>query len=417
MGKPSHTVTALCLTGVGAAVLAALGNQWAGNKTFVKVQHEASSLVAADASTGDQFGRSVALFDGLALIGSPIDANPQSAAGSAHLTKVPGTTDDMKKLSAGDASAMAAFGGAVALTKTTALIGADADAERGEDAGAAYVFQATDDDSWKQTAKLTPQGAAANDHFGRSLALDGNVAIVGAPDKASGAAYVFELDDDGLWSEIVKLSLADNRAAKFFGASVAIAGQTAFVGAPGDGAMGTTSGSVYVFQRSTGNWRQTAMLTATDASAFSLFGCSLAISGNTLVIGACADIAAQANSGAAFVFHCDDAGAWQRIAKLVPSDAAPGQRFGHSVALDGDNVVIGSPFANGAAGAAYLFNVAPDGSWKQVAQYTASDATVLGRFGESVAISGHTVLVGAIQSEAAALNTGSAYIFHFDDLR
>jgi hypothetical protein len=413
MGRQSLiTVILMWFLGAGVTFLVAIGMPRASRTTPDEVGHESSKLVAPDAAADDRFGTSVALCGDVALVGSANDDHPLPASGSAYMFDARGSFTHIQKLFAQDASATSRFGASVALNALTALIGAPADGARGEDAGAAYVFQMAPDRSWKQIAKLTSSDAAPSDQFGASVAIDRELAIVGSPRKGPGGAYLFRHDGSGQWNEIAKLAPGDSTAHKNFGASVAIAGSTVLVGAYGDNAAGTLSGAAYVFRcQPTGQWRQVAKLTALDASANSFFGYSLAIRGNTAVIGAHFDSAAQSNAGAAYIFRCDDAGSWLQIAKLTPADIVKGQQFGTSVALSGSNIVVGSPLGNHGSGAAYVFNVSRNGTWRQIAKYTASDASHLDWFSESVAISGDTVLIGAHQGDNAAADAGSAYVF------
>ena len=178
------------------------------------------------------------------------------------------------------------------------------------------------------------------------------------------------------------------------------------VGAPADDGAGRfEQGSAYVFVRSGGVWSQQQKLEASDAATFDFFGFSVAISGETVVVGARSDErAAGRNQGSAYVF-VRSGGVWSQQQKLEASDAAAGDVFGSSVAISGETVVVGAVLDDGAAGrdqgSAYVF-VRSGGVWSQQQKLEASDAAAVDFFGRSVAISGETVVVGASGHSGAA---------------
>jgi hypothetical protein len=264
--------------------------------------------------------------------------------------------------------------------------------------------------------KLTAGDAAAGDQFGRSVALSGDTAVVGShldddTDTDSGSAYVFTRSGT-TWTQQAKLTASDAAAADWFGISVAIDGDTIVVGALfGEGA-GADSGSAYVFTRSGTTWTQQAKLTASDGEPVDEFGISVAIEGDTAVVGSHFDGDAGFFSGSAYVFTRSGT-TWTQQAKLTASDAAALDRFGNSVALSGDTAVVGASFGDAAfpdSGSAYVFTRSGT-TWSQQAKLTASDAAALDRFGNSVALSGDTAVVGAQGNDDAGTESGSAYVF------
>ena len=220
-------------------------------------------------------------------------------------------------------------------------------------------------------------------------------------------------------AEQTHLTAPDAAAGDQFGWDVAISGDTLIVGAPFDDDAGDDAGSAYVFTRDEGGgWSQVAKLTAPDAAAGDWFGWSVALSGDTLIVGAPFDDDAGADAGSAYLFARDQggAGAWGQVAKLTPAAAAAGHGFGFSVALSGDTLIVGAPLDDDAEdrpGSAYLFarDRGGAGAWGQVAQLTAADAARRDRFGLSVALSGDTVVVGTAGGDGAGLNSGSIYLF------
>ena len=203
-----------------------------------------------------------------------------------------------------------------------------------------------------------------------------------------------------------KLTASDGTFGNEFGYSVAASGSTFVVGARAD-TIGANlrQGSAYVFNRQSGGFVETQKLTASDGSAFDNFGYSVAISGSTIVVGA---ISANSRHGAAYVFNRQGE-SWVETQKLTASDGATDDLFGWSVAISGSTVVVGAILGN-PHGAAYVFN-RQSGSWVETQKLIAS-ARGAAEFGYSVAISGSTVVVGAIIDNFFVNSfQGSAFVF------
>ncbi len=268
-----------------------------------------------------------------------------------------------------------------------------------------------------------PAGSEFYGDFGISVAVSGDIAVVSAHrDVAAGddagAAYIFERNEGGPdnWREVKKLTASDAQAGDEFGISVAVSGDTVVVGAYRTDAGGDDAGAAYIFERNEGgadNWGEVAKLVATDAQAGDLFGSSVAIVGDAVVVGAASDDAAGPGAGAAYVFERGQGGAdsWGEVKKLTASDAQAGDEFGWSVAVSGDTVVVGAvseDTGGDVAGATYVFerDEGGAGNWGEVKKLTAStDARAYLGFGWSVAVSGDTAVVGA---------NGAAYVFSRD---
>ena len=359
-----------------------------------------AKITATDAAAGDWFGRSVSISGNTALVGAPRDDDGGWSSGSAYLFDVT-TGNQIAKLTADDAEEDDRFGHAVAISGNTALVGALRDDDGGDDSGSAYLF---DVPTGNQLAKLTAADAAAFDLFGSSVAISGNTALVGAQ-WGSGAAYLF---DATTGNQLAKLTPADAAGGDEFGISVAISGNTALVGAVHDDDGGFSSGSAYLFDVTTGN--QLAKLTADDAAAFDSFGISVAISGNTALVGAFQDDDGGTNSGSAYLF---DVNTGNQIAKLTATDSAAGDKFGSAVALSGNSALVGDGtyadyYGGSDSATAYLFDAT---TGKQLAKLTAADDTEGDLFGSSVAISSNTALVGASGNDDGGDFSGSAYLF------
>ncbi len=343
------------------------------------------------------------------------------------------------------------------------------------DSGAAYVFTRTGG-IWSQQAYLKASNTDARDQFGSWVAVDGDTLVVGArfEDSAatgingnqgdnsatdSGAAYVFTRTD-GVWSQQAYLKASNTEAGDWFGATVALAGDTLVVGARFEDSAATgingnqadnsapDSGAAYVFTRTGGIWSQQAYLKASNTEARDEFGFWVDLANNTVVAGARFEDSAATgingnqadnsapDSGAAYVFT-RTGGVWSQQAYLKASTTGADDRFGHHVAVDGDTLVVGAPSEDSAAtgingnqadnsapdsGAAYVFT-RTGGIWSQQAYLKASTTGADDRFGHHVALAGDTVLVTAYledgsatgingnQADNSAPDSGAAYVF------
>ncbi len=282
---------------------------------------------------------------------------------------------EQAKLTASDGAAVDGFGSSVAISGDTVVVGAvGADINANADQGSAYVF-VKPVGGWATAstfnAKLTASDGAAGDAFGGSVAISGDTVVVGAvgANANQGAAYVF-VKPVGGWAgaltETAKLIASDGAAGDQFGISVGVSGDTVVVGAfLDDIGANSEQGSAYVFVKPVGGWMnmtQTAKLTASDGAFNDNFGFSVAVSGDTVVVGAFLDdIGANSDQGSAYVF-VKPVGGWMNMtqtAKLTASDGAAGDGFGFSVAVSGDTAVVGASGdtigANTDQGSAYVF--------------------------------------------------------------
>jgi hypothetical protein len=266
--------------------------------------------------------------------------------------------------------------------------------------------------TYSEQARLLPADVGDDDWFGSAVAVDGDTVVAGRnldahAGERSGSAYVF-VRSGTTWSEQAKLIASDAAEYQYFGSAVAIEGDTVVVSATDRGTRSTEPGSAYVFVRSGTGWSEQAKLTASDASLGAGFGRSVAIAGDTVVVGTFD----QVGAGAAYVFVRSGA-TWSEQAKLTASPAVARDQFGFSVAIEGDNAVIGARNDNHAgrlSGAAYVFTRSGT-TWSQQAKLTASDAAEYDYFGDAGAIAGDTVVVGASENHENSVFYGSAYVF------
>src|SRR5712691_6750086 len=317
-----------------------------------------------------------------------------------------------KKLTASDAAANDRFGYSVATNGNTVVVGAYG---KNSNTGAAYIFERNQGgaENWGQVKKLTASDAAGGDDFGSSVAINADTVMVGAWGKNSsaGAAYIFERNQGGAeyWGQVQKLTASDAAASGYFGYSVSINSDTVVVGA-----YGKQPGAAYIFERNRGgaeHWGQVQRLTASDGVGGDQFGISVAINIDTVAVGA--NHGNRGTSGAVYIFERNQNGleSWGQVKELTADDAALLDEFGISVAIDGDTLVVGAWAINLATGgAAYIFERNQNGveGWGEVQKLTASDAAAHDQFGSSVGIDSDTVVVGAVGKNS---NTGAAYTF------
>jgi hypothetical protein len=376
------------------------------------------------------------------------------------------------------------FGVSVAIDGDTIVVGADTEAGSITStmdspntltnyAGAAYVFTRSVDGVWTQAAYLKASNAEYDDEFGYGVAIDGDTIVVEAtyedgsytstmdsPNNFAadtGAAYVFTRSVTGGWRQAAylktpvglgssnnALALEDNTIV--FGVPWEDGSYTSTVGSPNN--LAAQAGAAYVFMRDlAGTWTQAAYLKASNAEAWDGFGRSVALSGDTIVVGAEQEAGsvtstlgspnnAATSAGAAYVYTRSEAGTWTQAAYLKASNANAGDWFGWSVALSGDTMVVGAGSEAGSvtstvgspnnlatqAGAAYVYTRSGDGTWTQAAYLKAPNAEAGDWFGGSVALSGDTIMVGAYGEDGsytstlgspnnAATSAGAAYVF------
>ncbi len=361
-------------------------------------------LLPDDGAEFDSFGSSVAISGATAIVGAHFHEDNGTSSGSAYLFDTT-TGRQIAKLLPDDGAAGDWFGWSVAISGTIAIIGAQLHDDNGDASGSAYLFDTT---TGRQIAKLLPDDGATDDFFGISVAISGTTAIVGADGvddngSGSGAAYLF---DTTTGQQIAKLLPDDGAAFDHFGISVAISGATAIVGANQDDDNGDFSGSAYLFDTARG--RQIVKLLPDDGAAFDWFGVSVAISGTTCIVGARNHDDNGTNSGAAYLF---DTTMGRQIAKLLASDGAAFDWFGQSVAVSGATAIVGALFDgdNGTeSGSAYLFDAT---TGAQIAKLLPDDGAGGDQFGWSVAISGATAIGGAWTDDDNGIASGSAYLF------
>ncbi len=283
----------------------------------------------------------------------------------------------------------------------------------GADTAAAYRLQ----------TKIEASPPQQGEGFGISVSIDGPRLLAGAWRNNEGATdggamYVFEPDAVGTWSEVAMLVPDDLSTSAKFGWRVSLSGDRAATGAADTYTNGIWTGAAYIYEREGGgDWVQAARLVGSDTAVGDRFGASVAIDGDRLVVGVLTDDDNGEDSGSAYIFERDAGGVWTEVAKLTASDPG-GTHFGRACAISGDRVVIGATSLYGIEdpGAAYVFERDSGGAWNQVAKLVADDGALEDLFGWTVGIHGNLIAVGAQDNEAggAPENSGAAYVFERD---
>ena len=457
-------------------------------------------LKASNTGIDDAFGLSVAISGDTVVVGAPLEDsnatgvggnqgnNSATDSGAAYIFVRTGTTwSQQAYLKASNTDPNDNFGVHVAISGDTVVVGAPFEASNATgvngnqgdnsapNSGAAYVFVRTGS-TWSQQAYLKASNTDAGDQFGFRAAISGDTLVVGAYLECSGAtgvngnqsdngalgagaAYVF-VRSGTTWSQQAYLKASNTDAQDDFGSSVAISGDTIVVGADQESSnatgvngnqsdnSATNAGAAYVFARSGTTWSQQAYLKASNTNASDLFGCSLAVSGDTVLVGADLESSSATGvngnqsdnsalgAGAAYVFVRGGT-TWSQQAYLKASNTNAQDLFGISVGLSGETAVVGAIFEDSNAtgvngnqsnnsasdsGAAYVF-LRTGTTWTQEAYLKASNTDSNDFFGSSVAISDETVVVGAYgeasnatgvngnQSDNSASISGAAYVF------
>ena len=361
------------------------------------------------------FGRYVSISGDYAIIGAPngtfvtnISSGDYYRGHASVFHRSNGMWQHRTNLMASDVETTNTFAVSVFLSGNTAIIGSinnDADNYK----GAAYIYERQNNGTWTET-KLTASDGANNDYFGDSVSMSGDYAIVGASgdDSARGSAYIFERQNNGNWIQTNKLTASDAANSDAFGLSVSISGDYAIIGS-----RDNNKGSAYIFQRqNNGTWTETK-LTASDGGGNDQFGDSVSISGDYAIMGAPQDTDAGINTGSAYIFQ-RQGNSWIQTNKLLASDRATQDRFGDSVSISGDYAIVGAFGDDSARGSAYLFQRQNNGNWIQTDKLTASDGANNDRFGISVAIDSNYVLVGAqLNDENGTNDVGAAYFIQY----
>jgi hypothetical protein len=416
LAPAQDTVLPPHLVGPGAEALVVTGSVTRADAAAAQVSPERLILVPSSNSAGDNLGLAVALNGQTAVAGAWLSGRAGPAnSGAAHVFERhhPDTDawGEIRTLTASSPSSQDRFGVSTAIDGDVIVVGAYLDDTAGRDAGAAYVYERNQGgpQNWGQVAVLTANDAAPDDRFGVSVAIDGDVIVVGAFGKDLGqadvgAAYVFRRDGNE-WVQAARLTHQSGLAGDELGISVAVSVTNVAVGAWGRAvAGGSDAGAVYLFQLGAGtnwtNWTRGPMLLARNPASASWFGRSLCMDSDILAVGA-RGVGAQTNSGSVSIFQHSETN-WTNVASIVAPAGAVNDHFGISVALNTNNLAVGA-FGTQSV---YTYTNSIDGVWQQGVPIIHHGEG----FGLSVALDQAGIFIGAYLDDHMGADAGAAYI-------
>jgi len=368
-----------------------------------QVINENAKLLASDGAAEDQFGVAIAINNGIVAIGAHKHGG---WFGAAYLMKA-STGEQIFKLQASDGHFSDFFGYSIDIDNGIVAVGSWGDDSNDALAGSAYLFDAT---TGAQLFKISPNDPRTRAFFGWSIAMDNGIVAVGAPndgfpDIPTGSANLFNANTG---VQIAKLVASDGETDDQFGQSIAIDNGIVAVGAHHDDDLGVDSGAAYLFNTSGVQLRK---LLPNDGAAGDRFGKSIAIGNGIVAVGSYKDDDMGSSSGSVYIF---DAGTGAQLFKLVPDDGASGDRFGRSVSISNGTVAVGAYRDDDLAhnsGSAYLFDAK---TGVQLAKLLPTVGFDNDRFGRSIAVENGIIAVGAYLDDDNGVDAGAAYLFNDD---
>ncbi len=370
----------------------------------------------------DYFGYSVAISGTRAVVGAWKDETGAGDAGSAYVYDLSSGTPTIPAATLNNPGPAASdfFGWSVAISGTRVVVGAWQDDAAAQDAGSVYVYDLSSGTPTVPVATLNNPSPAADDRFGYSVAISGTRVVVGAYQDDTGAtdagsAYVYDLSSGTPTAPVATFNKPSPAVSDQFGYSVAISGTRVVVGAFGDDTGANNTGSVYVYDLSSGTPTvPVATLNNPSPEAFDRFGNSIAIAGTRLVVGALGDSTGASAAGSAYMYDLGSGTPAVPAVTLNNPAPATSDGFGYSVAISGTRVVVGAyrdDMGATDAGSAYVYDLGSGTPTVPVVTLNNPGPATGDLFGNSVAISGTRVVVGAVFDDTGATNAGIAYIY------
>lgn len=364
-------------------------------------------MVLADGKAGDLFGHSVAIKGNYGLVGAPFKDTEGIDSGAAYLWNLT-TGKQLAKLIPPGLQSGDKLGFAVAFNFNLALVTAPYDDVNGQDTGAAYLFSLKDIS--EKPKQFLVSSLKSGDLFGYAVAMNNKYAIISAAYKDaegvdSGVVYVFDLNTG---EQLHKLTPNDANAGDLFGYTVAIGDNYALIGAPYKDEKGIDSGAVYKFDLISG--QQLMKITPNDGSTGDLFGFSVGVDGDYGLVSAGYDDLNGTDSGSVYLYNLSTG---KKLQKFEPSSTQAGDVFGHSVAMSRKYTIIGAGYQDAQAldtGAAYLLN---DGTLSKLMPSNPEARSV---FGHSVAINEDFALISAPYTDEQGVDSGVVYILDLSQL-
>jgi len=376
-------------------------------------QHQ--KILAPDGEAGDLFGRSVAISGETMVIG----AQHHDHHGAAYVFVLDEPTETWvfeAKLIPSNGQDDDDFAQSVAISGDLVIVGSPAADGLGDASGAAYIYTRSGT-VWTEDAVLEASDGGTGDAFGTSVSTSGGTVLIGARQGyngniGAGAAYVF-VQSGSSWTEEAKLTPPLGKSFDKFGNSVSLVGNTAIVGAPNATGSSATSGAVYAFTRSGTTWTLAQKISPPGGSNGDLFGYSVDLFQQAIVAGAPGDDDAALNAGAAYKFS-KSGSSWALNQKIVPITGQANDGFGVGVARSFRSIVVGVPLddepeAN--QGSARFFGEAGGGQvWGEI--YIADDGAIDDRLGGGIDVDDCWMAAGAFLNDALGVDSGAVYVYH-----
>ena len=382
---------------------------------FPPIEREAS-----DGKIGNQFGWSVSMSGNYAIVGAPYDSvNSNDMQGSAYIFVRQGSNwVQQAKLTASDGAALEWFGYSVAISGDVAVVGCPYDDVvvlpfTYTDRGSIYVFT-RNGTTWTQSAKLIANDGLQGEAFGWSVSISGNL-IVAAPESGrnasnvyTGCAYVFSYNS-GAWTQQSKLFPSDGAEFDHYGGSVSISGDNIVIGASGHG----VGGAAYVYLRFLTSWLLDEKLPPSTIQTGAFFGSRVQINGSKIMVSATAYDGYGGNNQGAVYTYIKNGSNWSPVYTFIADDGSGGDILGSSIASFGNFGIIGASGDRSDAsiglGSAYLLKAAGDNNWALIRKIQVNSNAY--SFGHSIAMDGLNIIIGAPSSTD---NKGKVYFLNIE---
>lgn len=413
---------------------------------------ETQKITPDDRALADEYGNSVSILNNIAVVGAKSVDGSSNDFGAVYIYQKDASNIwlETQKLFSSAPWQFDRFGVSVDLDENYLIVGArsqDYDVNGNnfiDSSGAAYIFEKDTNGDWIEVQKLVASDRESfQPLFGETVAIDGNYAVINAPREkkglagqddidGAGACYIFERDTNGVWNEVQKIVASDRNINDRFGDfATTIYGDVIVVGsfrhdydASSQNEI-SSAGAVYIFERgANGVWSEVQKIVASDREQGEWFGRSVAIQDNLLMVGASQEYLQgdlNAQYGAVYVFERDVNGTYNEIQKIRPNPLIHESKFGHSIDIDNNNMIIGAHLMNigsvNFGGAAFMFEKDSNGIWEQTAIMYDEDVNSGDDFGFDVAISGDFAFVGAFEQDEDEMGlnplsqAGAAYVF------
>ena len=378
-----------------------------------------TKILPTDGGAADSFGTSVELSHSKLTVGAPGDSQLASGAGSAYIFQYSFASDSwhQNKLIAGSGAVSDQFGGAVGISDDKVVISSVGDDNNGSNSGSASVFLLNSLSSAE--VKYASSDADIGDTFSAALSSSGNIIVSSSPENtdsgaSTGSIYIHHYNPStGVWDE-TKITASDAASGDTFGNDVDVSGLNIIVGARGNDDTAADSGSAYIYQynNSTNLWDETKLV-ASDAALSDYYGHDVAISGNLAAVCSLEDDDLAANSGSVYIYLFDPSSSTWEETKITPTGGAIDDRFCNQVSISENKILVGNyqdDDTGGSSGSAWLYQFNPTSHGWDETKITASDAAAADEFGYSVAISGNNILVGAPEESSQ----GASYLYQFN---